>query len=107
MHVLSRSLLQYMCCLQQDWAAVWLDDQLSSPCSTLTWSHPSNAPTLQRSLYASYSCLNGRKNALVRGAGLISELCLGSEQDREVLFHLPVSQPLGMVRDSKIALHLT
>lgn len=29
------------------------------------------------------------------------ELCLGSEQDREILDHLPVSQPLGLVRDKK------
>ena len=78
MRVLSRCLLQYLCCQQQGWAAAWPDDQAGLLCSAVTWSHPSNACTLRRSLYAADSYLNGHKNALVPGAGLVCELCLGS-----------------------------
>lgn len=63
---------------------------------------------LQTSLYASYlwlpewtqSCLDPWGRAPTRAP-------FGPEQDREVLYHLHGSQPLGMVRDKKVALNLT
>lgn len=99
--------LQYTCCLQQDCAAIWPDDQVMLLCSTVTRSHPSNVFTLNcRDPYMHRIVAWMDKKLLVRRAGLLWELPLGPEQDREVFYHLPISKPLGMVRDKKVAVNL-
>lgn len=86
MHVLWRNLLRYVCCLQQDRAAVWLHDQVSFPCSTHTWSHSRNAEVLICFIdwpKWMQKCLGPWGRAPVQASG--------SEQDREVLYHLLLS----------------